>query len=538
MNCSKLKEKQCKSPCKWIRGKGCRKEKVCKNPKCPPWRYISPLGNKCMNMHLIGRGSYGCVVSPPIIDDAYVLKRYMPYTNRQYSDVGKIFYSDKDFKDELEFSKFIQKIDPTNKFTVKMKGCLKLSAKCTVYDESLQACLQRKVKNINEQNLSEIIFEYGGISLDRLDNHMISYADFLQMFKEFISGFITLQNNNIIHQDIKPANIVVDLQKKKFNIIDFGLMCRHYSELYDTKNTSSLKFLYPYYPPEFYVAYIMLYYKFVYENDKAMFDKFVSSILQRMELNGYFQQKHLLYDPYLMQEYQNGIKGFIETIKQSGATLYNDIFGKELAMKADVFSVASIIASLSLNIKFNSTDEEHFVDYIYQRCIRANPYERVTFVELYSIISSEQIRSMSSSALVYRKGGSVSSTISTFKHKLKAKILPFMALTARKLRHIFNKDHKSPNKGSHRETGSSQHNRSPRGYDMMLSPTHRLRSPGKQSPRKASTRSPNKQSPHKTSSRSSRSSRSVRSILFPRSYQADLHASPSSQQPLLRRRKH
>ena len=37
-------------------------------------------------------------------------------------------------------------------------------------------------------------------------------------------GIVTLKKNGVIHNDLKPQNIVYDMKKKRLNFIDFGLM--------------------------------------------------------------------------------------------------------------------------------------------------------------------------------------------------------------------------------------------------------------------------------------------------------------------------
>lgn len=470
--------------------KASRKSKTCtRRPKCGYHKFITPDGKQCVEIKYIGRGSYGCVISPPIVDETYIAKTIIPYSEKHNNDVAKLFFRDDAFNEELKFSKLIRKIDPRNKFTVKIKGAHKISGECIRLSESIMYFLKRKIKDIQNAKFHQLIMENGGISLNSHISYSLSYMDFLQIFKEFIGDMITIQQNNVIHRDIKPHNVLIDIEKKKINLIDFGLICQHYNELYDGKeeNMSLLKAAieYPYYPPEFYVGYIMLKYRFLYENNKTALNKFVDTIYDKMEEKGFFAQEKLRVDYNLKQEYQSGVKSFLQTIKSSGHIKCSEIFTRDVAMKADVFSVASLIVSMSSKIRYTKSGQKHFIDYIYQKCVRANPYERVSFTELYSIINSEQLRSSSQSNLKYTDnrnipimhstrryntqhryglaqyhGGShfssLKSKFSTVKSKLltvksklssiKDKIFPFMTLTVAKMRNIFNRDYKSPEK--------------------------------------------------------------------------------------------
>lgn len=446
-----------------------------RKPNCGYNKFITPDGKQCVEIKYIGKGSFGCVISPPIIDSRYVLKTLVPYTNRNNNDVAKLFFKDRDFNDELKYSKIMQKIDPENKFTVKVNGAHKISSECMKFSDSIMYCLKRKINDISKAKFNQIIMENGGLPLNTHIYYTISYAEFLEMFKNFISGMISLQQNNIVHRDIKPHNVLIDDKKKTIKLIDFGLMCQHYRELYDGKDENMI-FLrgaidYVYYPPEFYVAYLMLKYRHYYENDIVTFHKFIDTLYEKMEERGFFTQEKLRIDSILKLEYQYGINSFLQTIRNSGFTKCSDIFTREIAMKADVFSVASLIVSLSSNIRYNAKSEQKFIDYIYQKCIRANPYERVTFSELYSIISTEQLRSSSKSDVAFTNDSNMLKLMKSYdnnkyqpmqyagKRTLSSRnskerktimmnmhILPFMALSVSKMKNIYNRHHPSPKK--------------------------------------------------------------------------------------------
>jgi serine/threonine protein kinase len=496
-------------------GKSSKKSLACKRPKCGFAKFITPDGKQCVEIKYVGRGSFGCVISPPIVDNIYILKHVLPYTDKDNKDVAKLFFRNDDFKEEFKFAKFMQKIDPDNKFTVKVKGVHKIHGKCLQLSEGIMYCLHKKIKDVRNAKFHQMIMENGGISLNLQNQYSISYPEFLKIFKNFITGMITMQHYNIIHRDIKPHNVLIDMNKKKLNLIDFSLMCSHYKELYDGRegNMILLKSAmdYVYYPPEFYVGYIMLKYRYLYENNKDAFDKFIDSIYEKMEQRGFFQQEKLLIDSYFKQEYEFGVKSFLQTVKNSGFTKCQDIFNRDLAMKADVYAIASVITSLSNNIVYTSHSQQQFIDYIFQKCIKANPYERVSFTELYSILSSEEMRSNTSDFPKYRihsqtqnqiskRGGNILSVTASarpsarpspkasakpsnkqtsrfasltnlFKSstkqstsskpsrfsRMKAKLLPFVAMTVSKMRNLFNKDHASPRKyfkSSHSRHGS------------------------------------------------------------------------------------
>jgi serine/threonine protein kinase len=305
--------------------------------------------------------------------------------------VAKLFFENNDFREELNYQKLIMKVDPSNKFTVKMKGAYKISGKCVKYSDSITQCLKREIRDIENSEFNQIIMEYGGYKLYDYNKYTLTFVDFIRLFKAFIAGMITLQEHNIIHRDITPRTVLIDMNKNKINLIDFGLMCKHYTELYSNKSLSMYRLShldYPFYPPEFFIAYLMLYYRQSFENNKEAFDKFIDGIYPMLENHRFFRQQHLLTDNMLLNEYQEGIKLFLQQIKDSGFTKCCDIFNRDMAMKADVFAVASIISTISKKIKFTSFKERDFVNFLYTKCLTINPYDRITFSKLYTLLDN------------------------------------------------------------------------------------------------------------------------------------------------------
>ena len=359
---------------------------------CAAGTVMTPDNSKCVELKYIGSGTYGCVISPPITEKTYIMQDIMPYTNRQNNDIAKVYISGfREFNHEFKILQKIQALDPNNSFTVMLKGAQKINGKCFENSDVILNCL-RKMRHYIKKNKAyyQIVMENAGIQTN--DDYSISYIDFLQFFKTFLEGIIKLQNNNLVHRDIKPHNVLINDQK--LNLIDFGLLCKG-NEVYSAENRSLLKALdYPYYPPEFFVAYIMMNYRSLYENNRQNFDSFVDTIYQRMNNANFFKQRFLLSSPELTYQYSKGITNFLRTIKAQQYIKYNQIFNAQLAMKVDVFSIGYIIAALNKNIMYSLNTEKEFVDYIYMRCMNPNAYERISVLELYSSVNNEMNRSI------------------------------------------------------------------------------------------------------------------------------------------------
>lgn len=457
--CSKIRKKKCTNTaqCEWKKGKCVKKkpstapqQRTCKKTKCALGKVTTPNGKKCVNLEYVDRGGYGCVVHPPIVDKEYIITDYLPYQNKDNTDISKVFRRQKDFEEELEFLDIIAGVDPHRHITVNVKGAQEIAGKCLIHSKLVAHCLT-KGEAIENKSFYQIILEHGGVRVNKRDAYKLTYLQFLQCMKKMISGMIKLQEKNIVHRDIKPDNVLYKTSQNKLNLIDFGLMCPHYSELYDPNNRGSMHLLeykeYHTYPPEFYVAYIMFLYRDYYDGNKAKFNSFLENdLIRKLHNHRFFHTDFLMHNSILKREYEEGIKSFIETMKASGISKSTDIFNREIAMKADVFAFAYIIASLKRNIIRLSEYEEEFIDILYRSCIRANPYDRATFLELYSILSSEYTRSVLPMASVRtNKGGGILSNIKT---KIKNKLQPFLSLTVNKIKNILDKRIQSPRRYS------------------------------------------------------------------------------------------
>ena len=400
VKCSLLNKDKCTFPCKWEKGKGCKRKNIFStthaivsddsHSKCQIGKVLAPDAMNCIELKYVGAGSYGCVMSPPISEASLILKEYIPYLKRENTDVGKVFIKGmRDFKEELAVLKKIDKIDPHAEFTVKLKGALELSSKSLKFHPTITNCLERSISHSSVRNsLQQIILSNGGTSIESRE-YTLHYYDFLKKLSKFLKGMINLQKNNICHRDMSTRNVLINSQQ--ISLIDFGLTC-DIDDLY-IPTSSALRILsfksYRFYPPEFYIAYIMLSNRHQFEGNKQKFDNFVDTIYDKMKSQYYFEQKYLLNNISLLYEYEYGIRVFLDTIKHMSVTKCSEIFNRDIAFKADVFSLSYTILELSKNIYYTSDSEKIFVDYIYKKCKKANVFERISLNELYEIVDNE-----------------------------------------------------------------------------------------------------------------------------------------------------
>tara|TARA_B100000902_G_scaffold399237_2_gene469191 strand:+ start:5198 stop:6535 length:1338 start_codon:yes stop_codon:yes gene_type:complete len=199
---------------------------------------------------VVGEGSYGCVLKPSLkCDDK----------NINYKDkVSKVMYNN-DALQELEEYENIAKFKELYKYAiVGPEYCQPLIDKNFV--DSVSKCknptVQRLIK-ANVYTLSLLILQDGGISVyDYLKlvfpkQTLNEQKIFLTSIINLIDGLIFFRKNEIMHRDIKLANIVYNVNNGMSKFIDFGLMTTNDRYISNCKNNrESLGISHSYWPPE------------------------------------------------------------------------------------------------------------------------------------------------------------------------------------------------------------------------------------------------------------------------------------------------
>jgi serine/threonine protein kinase len=403
--CSKFKKAKCvsmRSECKWEIGRGCKKgcqrgrKQNNRSKKSATKASSSPF----FEYNFINSGSYGCVISPPVRDKSNILSTIIPYQKEDKKDVGKIFKNGKKtFEQELKLLKDMKRIDPENRFTVKLKGANKISRKAFKYSGNTLNCLET-VSNAYYQ----IILQNGGIPVN--NKYKVSYYNSLVLLRRLFKGLMMMQRKKLIHCDIKPENVLIN--NEKLSLIDFGLSTKS-NKLYTKYNIKVLSYKnYPYIPPEFFIASLFLKYDKYINVKKANSEFFIDSLYDLLHRSGFFDQRYLINDLKLRENYMKGILSFIKTIKLKKIYKFRDIFDEEFAFKVDVFSMSYIIASLNKNMKFSNNEEKQFINKIHKTCLDPNPYTRKPLLDIYTMIDNEIINQQK----IMQKGGTAGTVAS------------------------------------------------------------------------------------------------------------------------------
>jgi serine/threonine protein kinase len=196
-------------------------------------------------MPYISKGAYGCAFFPHL----------KCTTGEEKKDaMGKIFSDNGALTEEQKISEIIQKLDPSNEFTIPFYESCTTDLSQADENDMIEKCSHTNAL-VDEGNTKtrQLLYHFGGVDLEDIVQHFASYQkthidDFIHLLLPIIEGIIILQKHEYIHCDIKPSNILYDDKKGKLYLIDFGLLTK-FKEL--PLNTGVTWFTYPYYPPEF-----------------------------------------------------------------------------------------------------------------------------------------------------------------------------------------------------------------------------------------------------------------------------------------------
>lgn len=175
---------------------------------------------------VIGQGTYGCVHKPSL---KCKNKPRLNYTNK----VSKILRNS-DAKKELGEYRRVTKADKKRDFYLGKPVACKFDE---ASDSNLTAIQKCTIGNSVMRDLDRyelLVMEDGGINLLTYTDKMRSWAKsemseencekFLLEALRLFAGLQMFLENDLIHYDLKPQNIVYNERTNRINFIDFGLM--------------------------------------------------------------------------------------------------------------------------------------------------------------------------------------------------------------------------------------------------------------------------------------------------------------------------
>ena len=200
------------------------------------------------NSQIIGQGAYGCVYKPYIP----CKKRSIRLPNGSTQNlVSKFMYTNEANKELKEF-KIIHQADPTNKFHLGIPTICQPDYNNKSIVADLKQCVLNETDNLYEtqsdkKQFSVLTFPYGGVNLkDFVKTHLDKFTD-LNKIDEFwekcvlnlFDGLVMFRNNNIIHYDLKPHNILFDKATMSMKYIDFGMMKKRSEFISESSNNEN-----------------------------------------------------------------------------------------------------------------------------------------------------------------------------------------------------------------------------------------------------------------------------------------------------------
>ena len=207
---------------------------------------------------LLGTGSFGCVVNPPI---------RCSEPNIPSTAVGKLFSDPEEADKEFELASFIKRLDPNGEFTNPITHRCNVPFDILLESSDGQECAIHFYKKfmfpsgLIPFDITQLVYAYQGTDMEKVIRRN-SFTPFSQYFVQHLlsiaNGIKLFNVSGIIHGDIKPANVIM-LESGKSVLIDFGMTRKH-----DTMYTADFKkWLWlaasEYYisPPEYMIHYIL-----------------------------------------------------------------------------------------------------------------------------------------------------------------------------------------------------------------------------------------------------------------------------------------
>ena len=195
-----------------------------------------------MIREVIGEGGYGCVHKPSIHCKSDI------DPNFNYSNYVSKIMKTKDAEKELKEFVVIGSYDKTNEYHLGTPVLCQPELNDKIIKNDISKCkyIEGKSVKASPNDYKLLLLQYGGPNLkDFCMSDIVNYLSTKKKHKShqfwleihrLLKGLHFFRSNNIVHNDIKPQNILFNVKTGKLAFIDFGLM-RSKTDVY---NSSSL----------------------------------------------------------------------------------------------------------------------------------------------------------------------------------------------------------------------------------------------------------------------------------------------------------
>lgn len=198
-----------------------------------------------MKRNIIGEGAYGCVHKPSIHC------KTLPNPGFDYKKYVSKIMKTKNAEQELAEFVIIKNIDPKDEYHLGQPILCKPNLDEARVMDDIKKCKHIKSDEFqaNPDNYSLLVLKFGGPDLKALCNtYLVKYLEkdkeirtdkFWLEVHHLIKGLKFFKDNGIIHNDIKPQNILFDSTTGKMKYIDFGLMRKKKDIIDSSKNSTN-----------------------------------------------------------------------------------------------------------------------------------------------------------------------------------------------------------------------------------------------------------------------------------------------------------
>ena len=193
---------------------------------------------------IIGKGSYGCVYKPSLECEKGSIYKQGNIAAVKYDEYVSKFMKTSSAKKELNEFNIVSGVDKTNEYHLGMPIMCKpkISATSLV---SMKQCKKLPESEI-KKHYSILLLQNGGYDLSQfcepevfmryIIHNKVSQTDkFLLEIHHLLKGLKLFNDNDILHYDLKPGNVLFDPVKYKLTFIDFGLMSNKAKIIRDSK---------------------------------------------------------------------------------------------------------------------------------------------------------------------------------------------------------------------------------------------------------------------------------------------------------------
>lgn len=263
----------------------------------------------------VNEGAGGCVFRPHIACDL---------GGKKYKHtVGKIF-DDHHFQSEQKYFEFVKNtIDPEGEFTVPMFGT------CVVKPHKFKKSDEKHKCSKVASEYHQIVFQDGGADFrDYLIETTMSVDEIVRHMRPLFYGIYKMSKMNYVHFDIKLENILFDEKRKKFYIIDFGLM-RGVDRVYTESFAKKANFDYLWWPPEIKFWHLLMNDNITtFDDARDMFDRNFGLVRLKDIWRHFPEQEIHLKSFYMMCE--SNPKKAIDVIKKHASKV--DVYGLGMSL--------------------------------------------------------------------------------------------------------------------------------------------------------------------------------------------------------------